>query len=66
MGNRDINLVINYSSVSLLQTKISAMKKSDKEPWKYITVEPDIVWKFKEGFLHSKLEFRNEAIGEVY
>ena len=62
---RDINLIIKYSFGSLLQTEINAMKELIRNhgnilPWKHT------VWRFKEGSLHSKPEWRNEAIEEVY
>ena len=62
---RDLNLIIKYSFGSLLQTEINAMKELIRNhenilSWKHT------VWRFKEDSLHSKLEWRNEAIEEVY
>lgn len=50
VGNWDSNQMINYAFGSLLQTEISAMKKSDKKWWNYIKEEADIVWRLREGF----------------
>lgn len=53
MGKRGINQMINYTFELLLHTEIISMKKGDKELWKPIIGEPDIVWSFKEGFLRQ-------------
>lgn len=43
VGRRDISQINNYAFGSLLQTEISAMKKSDKESGNYIKRKEDII-----------------------